>query len=85
MFLEKGDALFEEEHIHFLEIEVWSDYAWSVVSGVGMLWQWATIHNMRGRDWNAITMDKRIEPIGRWTADGSEKMLESAMDWAVRN
>ncbi len=76
---EEREALLEKDLVDRLEVEIRGDHARPVVPGIRMFGQRTAVHDMGGRNGNAIPIDVGIKPVGGWAADRSEKMIKSAI------
>lgn len=78
-------AFLEKNKVNFFKIEVGSDHAASIVPGVGVFWQGIAVENAGRRYGNAVAIDVGIEPVSGGTTGGAEKLIEPAIDGAVRD
>ena len=81
--LEELKALLEKDLIDFLQVEVRSDHARTVVPGVRVLGQRSTINDPGWRNGNAVAVDIGVQPIGSRTTCGAEEMIEPTIDRAA--
>ena len=80
---EKGLAFCEEDHVHFLQGEIFRNAAWAAVLRVWVLGQFATVELFCRRNGNAVTVDECIQPVGGGAAGGAVELIEAVVDGAT--
>ena len=77
--VEERKTLLEKDLVDRLEVEIRGDHARPVVPGIRMFGQRTAVHDLGGRNGNAIPINVGIEPIRGRTACGTKEMIESAV------
>jgi len=83
VLLEEGFALVEKNQIDLFMVEVVRDHPAAAIVAIGMSRQLAFVQKFGWWNGNLVTVDKRVQKVGRWTAGRPVERVEPSMNRGV--